>query len=91
MANLATEMPHCRPMRPPIRWLRRRYEPDDEISFQGVEYDEKTGKMKLKPVTKCRLTPSPASSRTVGLPTIEAGTPTVKAIPLKTAFQGALE
>jgi hypothetical protein len=49
VANAATEMPHCRTMRRLIRWLRRRYEADDEISFQGVEYDEETGKMKLKP------------------------------------------
>jgi hypothetical protein len=33
--------------------------------------------------------PSQQSLRTVGLPTIEAGTPTLKAIPLETAFRSA--
>ena len=33
-------------MRRLIRWLRRRYQPEDQIGFQGVEYDEKTGKLK---------------------------------------------
>jgi hypothetical protein len=35
-------------MRRRIEWLRG-WRVEDEISFQGVEYDEKTGKMKLKP------------------------------------------
>jgi hypothetical protein len=36
-------------MRRLIRWLRRRYAAEDEISFQRVEYDEETGKVKRKP------------------------------------------
>jgi hypothetical protein len=36
-------------MRRLVRWLRRRYEPEDQIAFQRAEYDEKTGKVKLKP------------------------------------------
>jgi hypothetical protein len=30
-------------------WLKKRYWGEHEISFQGVEYDEKAGKLKLKP------------------------------------------
>jgi hypothetical protein len=58
VANLATEMPHSPPMRPLrfiyewlLTWVSklRWFGVEDEISFQGVEYDEKTGKVKLKP------------------------------------------
>lgn len=48
VASSSPELPHCRPMRRRIEWLRG-WRVEDEISFQGVEYDEKTGKMKLKP------------------------------------------
>jgi hypothetical protein len=30
------------------KWLRR-FRVDDQIALQGLEYDEESGKMKLKP------------------------------------------
>jgi hypothetical protein len=30
-------------------WLRQWFQADVEISFQGLEYDEETGELRLKP------------------------------------------